>query len=90
MSDRQDDRTQELLMLGKIHGMVEGLLEGQKQQDRRMDAVDSRLDGIDGRLRQVEQKAAVAGAVSGGAVAIGTALIVEGVKAYLSGGGLGR
>ena len=43
---------------------------------------------VDTRLREDEKKAAVAGAVSGGAVAVGTALIVEGIKQFVRGGGL--
>lgn len=95
-------RTQELLLLGQIHGLVQSLKEGQDLTNRRIDAlsdrvddrldslsnrVDERLEGIDGRLRTVEQKAAVAGAVSGGAMAVGTALIIEGVKTWLVRGG---
>lgn len=47
---------------------------------------DDRLDAVDGRLRMVEQKAAVAGAFSGGAMAVGTALIIEGIKVWMRGG----
>lgn len=89
MSDQS--RTQELLLLGQIHGLVQALKDGQDLQNRRMSdfekRVDEKFDGIDTRLRTVEQKAAVAGAVSGGAMAIGTALIVEGVKYWLGRGG---
>lgn len=89
-SEKDRDRTQELLLLGQIHGMVQGLKDGQEAANRRIDQMSNRmnerLDGIDGRLRQVEQKAAVAGAVSGGAMAVGTALIIEGIKTWLHGG----
>lgn len=90
--DRESNqgRTQELLLLGQIHGLVLALKDGQDVTNRRIDdlsnRVDARLDGIDARLRLVEQKAAVAGAVSGGAMAVGTALIIEGVKLWLRGG----
>jgi hypothetical protein len=88
--DRDASRTQELLLLGQIHGLVQGLKEGQDATNRRIDAMsdrfDERLDAVDGRLRTVEQKAAVAGALSGGAMAVGTALIIEGVKTWLRGG----
>ena len=88
--DSSQGRTQELLLLGQIHGLVQALKDGQDATNRRIDDMsdrfNDRLDGIDGRLRQVEQKAAVAGAVSGGAMAVGTALIIEGVKHFLSGG----
>lgn len=85
MSDQ--GRTQELLLLGQIHGLVQSLKDGQDLTNRRIEAmekrVDERFDGIDTRLRTVEQKAAVIGAASGGAMALGTALIVEGIKAWL-------
>ncbi|HSV78438.1 MAG TPA: hypothetical protein VLK85_04410 [Ramlibacter sp.] len=83
----EQGRTQELLLLGQIHGLVQSLKDGQDLTNRRIEAmekrVDERFDGIDGRLRTVEQKAAVIGAASGGAMALGTALIVEGIKAWL-------
>lgn len=102
---QSDSRTQELLLLGQIHGLVQALKDGQDATNRRLDEqstrfderlndmsqrFDERLDHIDGRLRAVEQKAAVAGAVSGGAMAIGTALIIEGIKQYMRGNGLGN
>ncbi|WP_423458021.1 hypothetical protein [Ottowia sp. VDI28] len=86
-----NDRRQELLLLGQIHGMVQSLKDGQDQQNRRMDRMEQRMEehynGLDERLREVEKKAAVAGAVSGGAVAIGTALVVEGIRQFIRGGG---
>lgn len=86
-------RTQELLLLGEIKGIVQGLKEGQDAQakrmddmqahnDRRMDALQASVNGLDGRLRTVEQKSAVIGAVSGGAMSIGVALIIEGLKQW--------
>lgn len=86
MSDPYRDRTPELLLLGQIHGLVQALKDGQELQERRMDGLSARLDAIDARLRMVEQKAAVAGALSGGAMAVGTALIIEGIKLWLRGG----
>ncbi|MBO1249387.1 hypothetical protein J1777_05985 [Comamonas denitrificans] len=84
----------ELMLLGKIDGKLDGISAHLNQQDKRiadLDArVDARLNGIDERLREVEKKAAVAGAVSGGAVAVGTALVVEGIKQFMRGGGLGN
>ena len=93
--DNNNERRQELLLLGQIHGLVQSLKDGQDQQNRRMDRMEQRMEehynGLDERLREVEKKAAVAGAVSGGAVAVGTALIVEGVKQFMRGGsGLGN
>lgn len=90
------DRSAELMLLGQIHGIVQGLREGQQRQDDRMlqieqrieggnKALGERMDGIDGRLRTVEQKAAVNGAISGGAMGIGMALIVEGLKQWMRG-----
>lgn len=86
---------EELMLLGKIDGKLDGITAHLSRQDKRIDEldarVDARLNGIDSRLREVEKKAAVAGAVSGGAVAVGTALIVEGVKQFMRGGpGLGN
>jgi hypothetical protein len=80
-------RTQELLLLGQIHGLVQSLKDGQDLTNRRIDALANRFDSLDGRLRNVEQKAAVIGAASGGAMALGTALIVEGIKHWLGRGG---
>ena len=60
----------------------------------RIDALDQRMEerhnAIDKRLRVVEQKAAVAGAISGSAVSIGIALAIEGVKQWLGRGGAGQ
>ncbi|WP_293222287.1 hypothetical protein [Ottowia sp.] len=93
-NQNNDERRQELLLLGQIHGMVQSLKDGQDQQNRRMDRMEQRMEkhytGLDSRLREVEKKAAVAGAVSGGAVAVGTALIVEGVKQFMRGHGVGN
>jgi hypothetical protein len=58
--------------------------------DKRMGTMEANVGGIDKRLRTVEQKAAVIGAVSGGAMSFGVALIVEGVKAWLASGGPGK
>ncbi|CAN5438458.1 hypothetical protein BH10PSE18_BH10PSE18_18940 [soil metagenome] len=90
-------RTQELLLLGEIRGLVQGLKDGQDRTNHRIDEMSNRIDtrfgniedrmgSMDDRLRTVEQKAAVAGALSGGAMAIGTALIIEGIKTWLRGG----
>lgn len=95
MSDENNnDRKQELLLLGQIHGMVQSLQIGQDQQNRRMDKMEERQEerhnAIDKRLRVVEQKAAVAGAISGSAVSIGIALAIEGAKQFLGRGGPGQ
>ncbi len=91
-------QAQTLLMLGEIRGLVQGLKDGQDATNNRIDETNNRLtsmgaqiservDKLDGRLRAVEQRAAVIGAASGGAMAIGTALIVEGFKQWLGRGG---
>ncbi|GAP37886.1 hypothetical protein ABXN37_22440 [Piscinibacter sakaiensis] len=72
----------ELLLLGRIDGKLDGI-------SKHLQAQDERLDKIDGRLRAVEQKAAVIGAASGGAMSLGVALIVEGMKHWLGRGGPG-
>lgn len=71
---------EELLLLGKIDGKIDGISKHLTQQD-------TRLDGIEERLRTVEQKAAITGAISGGAISVGIALIVEGAKQWLHRGG---
>lgn len=83
----------ELMLLGKIDGKLDGITAHLSRQDERIkeldERVDQRLNSIDDRLREVEKKAAVAGAVSGGAVAVGTALVVEGIKHFMRGGNVG-
>ena len=69
----------EMFLLGQIHGLVKDLKEGQA-------VTNSRLDKMDDRLRVVEQRSAAVGAVSGGAMAIGVALIVEGLKQWVGRG----
>lgn len=78
-----ENRTTELMLLGEIKGLVQGLKDGQDMQAKRLDSVDSRLADMDERLRNVETKSAVFGAVSGGAMSIGMALIIEGLKGWL-------
>lgn len=91
-----ENRSAELMLLGQIHGIVQGLREGQQRQDDRMlqieqrieggnKALGERMDGIDGRLRTVEQKAAVTGAVSGGAMGVGMSIIVAALQQWLQG-----
>lgn len=73
-------------LLGQIHQIVVGLRDGQAEQNKKIDKLGERIDGIDGRLRVVEQRSAVVGAVSGGAMGVGVALIVEGLKYWIKGG----
>ena len=81
----------ELMLLGKMDGKLDSITAHLNRQDQRIDALDQRMEerhnAIDKRLRVVEQKAAVAGAVSGSAVSIGIALAIEGVKQWLGRGG---
>lgn len=74
-------------LLGQIHSMVVALKEGQDLQNQRFDKLDSRMDTMDGRLRAVEQRTAVVGAVSGGAMGVGMALLVEALKQWVKRGG---
>lgn len=62
--------------LGRIEGKLDMIAANQVSQG-------NRLDTLDERLRHVEQQAAKAGAISGGIVAIGTAIAVELVKRAL-------
>lgn len=75
-----DNDTQRLL--GEIKGIVEGLRDGQKSTNDQLVALGLRVDKVDDRLRVVEQRSAVMGAVSGGAMAIGIQLIIESLKAW--------
>lgn len=90
------DQTQYLL--GQIHAMVHQLREGQKVADAKLDKLEERMDKsderlgeridkIDDRLRTVETRSAVFGAVSGGAMGVGIALLTEGLKQWLKRGG---
>ena len=84
----------ELMLLGRMDGKLDSITAHLNRQDQRIDALDQRMEerhnAIDKRLRVVEQKAAVAGAVSGSAVSIGIALAIEGVKQWLGRGGAGQ
>lgn len=94
--------TKQLLLLGEIKGIVEGLKGAQEQNTRELQTlraeqaakidtlrteVNGRFERIDERLRAQEQRSAVVGAVSGGAMSIGVALIVEGIRQWLKRGG---
>ena len=79
MSEATD---QHLLLLGEIKGIVEGLKAGQQTQTDALKALGGRVDQVDNRLRVVEQRSAVMGAVSGGAMAIGIQLIIESLKTW--------
>lgn len=76
----------ELILLGRIDGKLDGIASQLTSQDERMDGLEQKIDGLDARLRTVEKQAAVAGAISGSAVSIGIALAIEGVKQWLARG----
>lgn len=76
----------ELMLLGRIDGKLDGIAGHLTRQDVRMDGLEEKIDGLDARLRTVEKQAAVAGAISGSAVSIGIALAIEGVKQWLARG----
>lgn len=82
-----DPENQQLFLLGQIHSMVQALKDGQDLTNARLDRMDTRQEKQDERLRTLEQRSAAVGAVSGGAMAIGVALIVEGMKQWLKRGG---
>lgn len=85
---------EDLMLLGKIDGKLDGITAHLTRQDQRIDALEARIEerhtATDNRLRVVEQKAAVSGAISGSAVSIGVALAIEGVKQWVSRGGSGQ
>lgn len=78
-----EDNDQHLLLLGRIDGKVDGL---QKASDTQL----GMLQDMDARLRNVELKAHVNGAVSGGIVSVGMALIIEAARQWVGRGGSGH
>jgi hypothetical protein len=80
MADMND---QHLVLLGEIKGKVDGLASADEQHSEILRSIDS-------RLRTVEQKAAVNGAVSGGVVSVGMALIIEAARQWMGRGGPGH
>lgn len=63
-------------LLGEMKGKLEMVIVNQEKHD-------SRFDAIDGRLRKVETKSAMMGALSGGLVSVGVALMIEKGKSAL-------
>lgn len=59
-----------ILLLGEIKGKLDRVLENQGE-------TNERLGGLDARLRKVETKSAITGAVAGGIVSVGVALMIE-------------
>lgn len=78
-----EEQSKELILLGRIDGKLDGVQSHLHRQDKRLDTIDE-------RLRTVEQKAAVTGAISGGAISIGIALVIEGGKQWLAMQGFGK
>ena len=70
-----DEHTDLARVLGRIEGKLDMIVTSQHVQSERLDAMDS-------RLRQVETQAAKAGALTGGLVAVLTAIVVEWVKRF--------
>lgn len=59
-----------MLLLGEIKGKLDLVIGNQEAQG-------TKLDGLDSRLRTVETRAATFGALSGGLVSVGVALMIE-------------
>lgn len=68
--------TQQAQMLGEIHGMV-SMLREQNQTNQ------TKLDNISADVTSLKVEAGKQGAVYGGVMAIGMALIIEGAKGWL-------
>lgn len=64
------------LLLGEIKGKLDLVISGLGNQGQQLSSIDT-------RLRKVETKAALNGAVSGGLVSVGVALIIESGKRKL-------
>lgn len=68
------DQSEVMYMLGEIKGQLEGVKKS-------VDTTSKSVVSMDKRLRTVERSAATYGAVGGGLVGIGIAIISESVKA---------
>lgn len=66
--------------LGRIEGQLEGIKTVQVEQG-------TTIRSIDGRVRNVETKAAVNGAVSGGLMGIGVSILVNSIREAMKAGG---
>lgn len=64
--------------LGEIKGLLQGINEN-------VSSLNGKVDGMDGRLRNVEKKAAMNGAVSGGIISASVAGVIAAVKASTGG-----
>lgn len=68
-----EEHTDMARVLGRIEGQLDMIVTSQHVQTDRLDAMDN-------RLRKVETQAAKAGALTGGLVAVLTAIVMEWVK----------
>jgi hypothetical protein len=64
------------LLLGEIKGKLDLMISSQSETNERLDKMDS-------RLRKVETKSAINGAISGGLVSVGVALMIEKGKSLI-------
>jgi hypothetical protein len=64
------------LLLGEIKGKLDLMISNQSE-------TNERLDKMDNRLRKVETKSAINGAISGGLVSVGVALMIEKGKSLI-------
>lgn len=65
-----------ILLLGKINGKLDLVIEQQKDHG-------AQLNTLDDRLRKVEKKAAIGGALVGGLVSIGVELIADPIRRHI-------
>lgn len=70
-------------LLGEIKGKLDLVIDNQNTQNEQF---TKKLDGLDTRLRKVETKAALNGAVAGGIMSIGIAIVIEKLKNIAGGG----
>ena len=68
------------LLLGEIKGKLDALVD-------KVDGVDGKLDGVAGRVGRLETRGAVHGAIAGGFMSVGIALLVEKMKHWTGTGG---
>lgn len=64
------------LLLGEIKGKLDLMIASQGETNERLEKMDT-------RLRKVEAKSALNGAISGGLVSIGVALMIEKGKSLI-------
>lgn len=86
---QDENNSNHVLLLGQIKGQLSQVIENQKENKEelndRFDKTDAKLATFDERIRSIEQKSATYGAVSGGIVAVGMALVIEKLKVIMGG-----